>query len=159
MLKTAMLLTAGIILATCGAAHADDWKATGSFGWFGVGKAHQIEKDHIYFVGEFAGTFFSDQGDNGLFDKNGVKCPAFYDIDANNKKGRAGGYCIVGNAAGDQAYVSWSCEGDGVHCQGPYTITGGIGKYAPANGSYSFRAITEVNWADGTVTGVSLWNK
>jgi hypothetical protein len=157
MLKTAILLTA-IVLAT-GAARADDWKAVGSFGWFGVGKAHQIEKGHIYFVGEFAGTFFSDQGDKGVFDKNGVKCPAFYDIDANNKKGRAGGYCTVGNAAGDQAYISWSCEGDGVNCQGPFTITGGIGKYAPANGSYNFHAVTEVNWADGTVTGMSLWNK
>jgi hypothetical protein len=28
---------------------------------------------------------------------------------------------------------------------------------AAASGSYSFSAITEVNWADGTVTGVSLW--
>ena len=25
-------------------AHAEDWKATGQFGWFGVGKAFQIEK-------------------------------------------------------------------------------------------------------------------
>jgi hypothetical protein len=86
-----------------------------------------------------------------------VKCPAFYDIDMNNKKGRAGGYCIVSDSAGNQAYINWSCEGDGIHCAGPFSYTGGTGKYAAASGSYSFSATTEVNWADGTVTGVSLW--
>ena len=45
-----------------------------------------------------------------------MKCPAFYDIDMNNKKGRAGGYCIVSDSAGNQAYINWSCEGDGIHC-------------------------------------------
>jgi hypothetical protein len=152
-----MLVGAAALAAACGAASADDWRATGQFGWFGVGKVHQIEKGHVYFVGEFSGTFFSDKGDAGLFDKNGVKCPAFYDIDMNNKKGRAGGYCIVSDSAGNQAYINWSCEGDGVHCAGPFSYTGGTGKYAAASGSYSFLATTEVNWADGTVTGVSLW--
>ena len=56
-------------------------KVTGAFGWFGVGKTYQIEKGHLYFVGEFSGTFLNDKGDGSLFDKAGVKCPAFYDID------------------------------------------------------------------------------
>jgi hypothetical protein len=58
-----------------------------------VGKAHQIEKGHLHFVGEFAGTLFNDKGDGSLFDKAGVKCPGFYDLDFNNKKGR-----LVGTA-------------------------------------------------------------
>ena len=28
----------------CGTAHAEDWKVTGAFGWFAVGKTYQIEK-------------------------------------------------------------------------------------------------------------------
>jgi hypothetical protein len=60
-------------LAICGTAHAEDWKVTGSFGWFAVGKAYQIEKGHVYFVGEFSGTFFNDKGKDSLFDKAGVK--------------------------------------------------------------------------------------
>ena len=60
-------------LAVCNAAHAEDWKVTGSFGWFGVGKAYQIEKGHVYFVGEFSGTFFNDKGKGSLFDQAGVK--------------------------------------------------------------------------------------
>jgi hypothetical protein len=46
--------------------HAQDWKAVGEFGWFGVGKAYEIEKGHIYWVGEFSGTFFNDKGAGGL---------------------------------------------------------------------------------------------
>jgi len=53
--------TAAILLSAYGTAHAEDWKVTGLFGWFAVGKAHQIEKGHLYFVGEFSGTFFQRQ--------------------------------------------------------------------------------------------------
>jgi hypothetical protein len=89
-------------LTAYGTARAEDWKVTGSFGWLAVGKAYQIEKGHIYFVGEFSGTFFNDKGKDSLFDKAGVKCPAFNDLDLNNKKGKAAGYCTITDANGDQ---------------------------------------------------------
>jgi hypothetical protein len=143
--------TAGTVLCGLGTASAEDWKVTGAFGWLGLGKTYQIEKGHLYFVGEFSGTFFNDKGDGN---------PGFYDIDQNNKKGNAAGYCTISNAGGDQAYVSWKCEGDGVHCNGPFEYTGGTGKYAGISGSnYTFSATTEVNWQDGTVTGLSTWNR
>jgi hypothetical protein len=53
-------------------AHAEDWKAIGQFGYFGTGKAYEIEKGHTYWVGEFSGTFFNDKKD-GLFDRAGIK--------------------------------------------------------------------------------------
>ena len=72
----------------------------------------------------------------------------------------AGGYCTISNSAGDQAYLSFKCEGDGVHCNGPFEYTGGTGKYAGITGSnYVFSATTEVNWQDDTVTGLSTWNR
>jgi hypothetical protein len=55
---------------------------------------------HVYFVGEFSGTFFNDKGKDSLFDKAGVKCPAFNDLDLNNKKGKAGGYWTISDATG-----------------------------------------------------------
>ena len=70
-----------------------------------MAKTYQIEKGHLYFVGEFSGTFFNDKGKDSLFDRAGGKCPAFYDIDLNNKKGKAGGYCVVSDAPGDQALL------------------------------------------------------
>ena len=97
---------AAIGLTICGTAHAEDWKATGQFGWFGVGKAFQIEKGHVYWLGEFTGTFFNDKGKGSLFDRAGVKCPANFDFDINNKKAKAGGYCVISDTSGDQAYLT-----------------------------------------------------
>ena len=79
-------VTIAAVVASLSPAHAEDWKAIGQFGWFGVGKAYQIEKGHVYWVGEFTGTFFNDKGKDGLFDRDGVKCPAYFDFDINNKK-------------------------------------------------------------------------
>src|SRR6516164_3000212 len=84
----------GTGLIFCSAAQAEDWKVTGEFGWFAVGKAQEIERGHSYWVGEYAGTFFNDKGENTLFHRAGVKCPACADIDLNNKKSKGGGYCI-----------------------------------------------------------------
>jgi hypothetical protein len=47
-------LTAFTTLALSLPAAAQDYKVTGQFGWFGVGKATELEKDHILWVGEFA---------------------------------------------------------------------------------------------------------
>ena len=79
-MKTTTLLRQifGIVIAFAlsGMACAEDWKVTGEFGWFGVGKAYQIEKGHFYWVGEFSGTFFNDKGKGNAFHHAGVKCPA-----------------------------------------------------------------------------------
>ena len=82
--------TVGAGLIFCNAAQAEDWKVTGEFGWFAVGKAQEIEKGHSYWVGEYAGTFFNDKGENSLFHRAGVKCPSWSDIDLNNKKSKGG---------------------------------------------------------------------
>jgi hypothetical protein len=53
-------LSAGLIIA--GGARAEDWKVAGTFGWLGVGKVFQIEKGHIYWVGEFRRQLRKRQG-------------------------------------------------------------------------------------------------
>ena len=138
---------------------AEEWKATGQFGWFGVGKAYQIEKGHVYWVGEFTGTFFNDKGKDGLFDRDGVKCPAYFDFDINNKKSRAGGYCVISDTNGDQAYLSWQNEGDGVTGPGTFQYTGGTGKYEGIKGGGTFVGVTQINWVDGLSSGFATWNR
>jgi hypothetical protein len=101
-------------------------KVVGEFGWFGVGKAFEIEKGHFYWVGEFSGTFFSDKGAGGMFHRAGVKCPAYFDADTNTKKSKAGGYCIVTDTDGDQAFLTWQNEGNIVSGPAP-SSTGGTG--------------------------------
>jgi hypothetical protein len=153
-------LTAALGLGFPG--HAEDWKAVGQFGWFGVGKTYQLEKGHIVWVGEFTGTFFNDKGKGGLFDQAGVKCPGILNNDTNNKKQKASGYCTITDAAGDQAYLSWQGEGDGIpghSWPGTFEYTGGTGKYQAIAGKNTFAASTQVRWEDGTSSGYATWNR
>jgi hypothetical protein len=151
-------------LAFCSMAHAQDWKLVGEFGWFGVGKAYEIEKGHFYWVGEFTGTFFNDKGEGSPLHRAGVKCPAWFDADFNNKKSKAGGYCVMTDLDGDQAYATWQnagTPGPGGRGPGTFQFTGGTGKYKniSTGTAYSFVGVTQVNWQDGTSTGYSTWNR
>jgi hypothetical protein len=137
----------------CGGARAEDWKVTGEFGWFAVGKAQEIEKGHSYWVGEYAGTFFNDK-------HAGVKCPSWFDSDTNNKKAKAGGYCIITDVNGDQAYLTWQGSGTpGGPLSGTFQYTGGTGKYQGIGGDNTFVGVTQVNWKDGTSSGYATWNR
>ena len=49
-------------------------KYTGKFGWYATGKVFELEKDHIYWVGEFSGTIFNDAG-SGFMHMASVVCP------------------------------------------------------------------------------------
>lgn len=154
-----------IALAACLAAGApkaiaEDLKLVGSFGWVGIGKVYPLEQGHLFWVGEFTGTFFNDKGKGSPFDRAGVKCPGYQDIDFNKKHGVAAGSCIMNDLNGDQAYLSWKCEGDAVSfsCKGTNQYTGGTGKYKGVSGAGTFSGTT-VNWKDGTATGFSIFNR
>jgi hypothetical protein len=114
LLLSAAALSTGLIFS--GGTRAEDWKVTGDFGWFGVGKVFQLEKGHIYWVGEFSGTFANDKG---KVDHTGWKCPGSNDMDLTNKKSKATGYCIISDPSGDLAHASWQCQGDTQTCNGP----------------------------------------
>lgn len=150
------------LVGVSASSYAADGKAVGDFGWFGVGKAYELEKGHFFWVGEFSGTFFSDHGDGGLFHRAGVKCPGWLDQDFNAGTSKGGGTCIVTDLQGDQAYLSWrnaGKPGPGGRGPGSFQYTGGTGKYADMSGNGRFVGVTQVNWADGTASGYSTWNK
>ena len=141
-------------------AQDQDWKVTGEFENFALGKIYEIEKGHILWVGDFGGTLINDKGKGNLFDHAGMRCPGMNDIDSNNKKQRARGYCIISDAGG-QAYLSWQCEGnaDGTPCRGTFEYTGGTGKYQTISGKNSFEYRPTAQWPDGTVSGYATWNR
>jgi len=160
LLQHTIVLVTGLTLSVV--AQAQDWKVVGEFGWFGVGKAQEIDKSHFYWVGEFTGSFFNDKGEGSLFHRAGVKCPAWFDADFNNKKSKAGGYCIITDLDGDQAYLTWQnagTPGPGGRGPGTFQYTGGTGKYKGISGNNTFVGVTQVNWQDGTSTGYSTWNR
>lgn len=154
---------AAILALGCGAAglaHAEDVVPVGNFGWLGVGKVYQLEKGHVFWVGEFSGGFTSDKGKNGTMDGTGWKCPGSNDLDFNSKKNRAVGYCLVSAPSGtDQAYAIWHCDGDTQTCSGVFDWTGGTGKYQGLTGHNTFVGHIQVNWPDGTASGYSTFNR
>lgn len=160
LLLSAVALSTGLIFS--GGTRAEDWKPVGQFGLFGVGKTYEIEKGHFYWVGEFSGTFFNDKGENSLFNRAGVKCPGWSDTDVNNKKGSAGGVCVITDLEGDHAYLTWQGGmGLALGGRGPGTFewTGGTGKYKDIKGSNTYVGFTQVNWPDGTASGYATWNR
>ena len=157
---TVAALAAGLMIS--GGARAEDWKPVGEFGAMAVGKAYEIEKGHFFWVGDYGGTFISDKGEKGLFDHAGVKCPAWADNDFNTKKAQLAGYCVITDADGDQAYVTWrsaGATGPGASLPGTFEFTGGTGKYAGIKGDNTFVGHTSINWPDGTATGFATWNR
>jgi hypothetical protein len=157
LLLTVAALSVGITFP--GGTRAEDWKPVGQAGYFGIGKAYEIEKGHVFWVGEFSGTFFNDKGEKGLLDHAGLKCPAWDDTDLNNKKSKGGGYCVLTDPEGDQAYLTWRYTGDTVHYPGTFEWTGGTGKYKDIKGSNNFVANPTARWPDGTVSGYATWNR
>jgi len=159
-MRRSLTVAALTLVALCVPAAAEDYRVIGQFGYYGVGHATEIEKDHLYWTGEFSGTFFNDKGPNSLFDRAGVKCPAFNDLEIAKKKNHAGGYCIieVGSPA-DQAFAKWSCEGDVDTCTGTFEYIGGTGKFQSASGSNTFKATNTAPWKDGNISGVATWNR
>ena len=157
-LLTIAALSVGLIDV---AAQAEDWKPVGQVGYLGTGKAYEISKDHLYWVGQFAGTFFSDK-EKGLLDRAGILCPAWQEIDIANKKTTFAGQCTLSDLDGDKAYLTFKgtgAPGIGIRSPGTFEWTGGTGKYQAIKGDNTFYAVTTANWADGSVSGYAPWNK
>ena len=151
-------LVAAAVASSAGAAD----KAVGEFGWFGVGKAYEMEKGHYFWVGEFSGTFFNDKGPGSMFHRSGVKCPGWLDMEFSSKRSQGGGTCIITDLDGDQAYLTWrnaGTPGPGGLGPGTFEYTGGTGKYKGISGDNTFVGVTQVNWQDGTASGYATWNR
>jgi hypothetical protein len=94
----------------------------------------------LFWVAEFSGKFVRDKGGGSLCMRPASGVPPYNDVDLNNNEKGKGGVCIISDAAGDQAYLSWRCEGDGVHCAGSFEYTGGTGKYQSIAGSQRYQS-------------------
>ncbi len=140
--RTLLLVAASVIALLLGtsaeAQLAKQGKYKGTFGYWGVGTVHELEKGHIFFVGEFSGVFLNDRAD-GFIDKTSVSCPGANDIvDGVSIGGH--GYCIVTDRDGDKAYLVWKGKGTGPNVGGgDFEWSSGTGKYAGIRGNNTFR--------------------
>jgi hypothetical protein len=161
LLLSVAALTAGMILSE--GTRAEDWKPVGEWSGqivgVGKGKPTQLEKGHIYNYSEGIGTFVSDKGKGGLFDKAGIKCVGDADIDTNKRKATFSGVCVVNDASGAQAYLKYQGEGDTVTWPGTFEWSGGTGKYQSISGSNGFVTYVTTIWPDGTSSSYTTWNR
>src|SRR2546428_11279862 len=114
------LLVGGLVLGLAVPAQAQlaqQGTYSGAVQWSSSGKTYDLEKGHVFFTGEFTGTFVNSAGE-GFLHNAAVVCPGVNDVSLHTKKGRARGYCLVTDSAGNRAYLAWQCEGDTVRCLG-----------------------------------------
>jgi hypothetical protein len=88
--------------------------------------------------------------------------PVILSNDTNNKKLKAAGYCTISDPGGDQAYLFWQGESDGMPghpTRGTFEYLGGTGQYQQISGQNTFAGVQQINWQDGTASGYSIWNR
>jgi hypothetical protein len=134
---------------------AKSGKYTGKFiahGVASVAQTYELEKGHVFFLGQGHGIFLNDAAD-GFLDKTEVVCPLVEDI-VGGVVSAAHGYCIMTDKDGDKAFLVWEGKGTAPATGGgPFKWTGGTGKYSGLQGNNTFR------WVDIGKTGstVVVW--
>jgi len=101
--------------------------------WEGEGFAFPIGDNRVYMVAVFNGIMFVEDG-QGALHAGSLVCPATVEADLKTLTKTGKGHCIISNTEGERVYAEFSCAGDLEGCQGPFTITGGTGKFAGITG-------------------------
>ena len=101
--------------------------------WEGEGFAFPIGDDRVYMVAVYTGVMFVEDA-QGALHAGSLVCPATVEADlkAMTKSGK--GHCIITNTDGERVYADFSCTGDLEGCRGPFTLTGGTGKFTGITG-------------------------
>lgn len=96
-------------------AAAQHHKATGQCGWFGIGKAAELDKDHVFWA--------ANSRVRSSTTRARTACSTVLAYAAAPPMiSHASGYCIItgGGSVPDQVFLKWSCDGDTVDCSVPW---------------------------------------
>ncbi|MCB9994733.1 MAG: hypothetical protein H6873_13905 [Hyphomicrobiaceae bacterium] len=143
----------GLAAAAANGATAGEITSNATFPWLATGTVYTVTGNHPYFVGAFSGIYLFEDEASPLHHA-AIQCPGFNDIGVS-----AAGYCNATDAAGDQLFLTWSCEaaappaGGLAACDGTAKFVGGTGKFAAASGSAHMFGVTVAVNPDGTTAG------
>ena len=101
--------------------------------WEGDGYVFPIGNDRVYMVAVFTGTIFVEDA-KGALHTGSIVCPATVEGDLNTMTKKGKGHCIITNDDGDRVYAEYTCQGDMEGCRGPFTLTGGTGRFKGITG-------------------------
>ena len=121
------------VLGELGIALAEQKEVKAMAPWEGEGFAFPIGNDRVYMVAVFTGIMFVEDGEGALH-AGSLVCPATVEADLSAMTKTGKGHCIISNTDGERVYAEFSCTGDLEGCRGPFTITGGTGKFTGITG-------------------------
>lgn len=101
--------------------------------WEGDGYAFPIGNDRVYMVAVFTGTIFVEDA-KGALHTGSIVCPATVEGDLKTMTKKGQGHCIITNDEGDRVFADYTCQGDMEGCRGPFTLTGGTGRFQGITG-------------------------
>jgi hypothetical protein len=153
------------LVAVGGHSHAAETivKATSSIK--GEGRFYRATDQLVLFSGYFQGNVELES--RGDLQGAGLVCPGLLEINHTAGTQQGQGRCIIATPGGDFLYARWTCTGTpGEGCAGPFTVTGGTGKFSKASGESTFalrnnvmEVVKTVPERDvtGSFTGQALW--
>jgi len=155
--RTLCLVTA-LLLVCCPAVRAEsELPKRGTYDahlwWQASGKWFEVEKEHLFWVGEFNGTFFNDAG-RGFFHRASAVCPGVRDVV--KRFANAHGYCVITDEDGDNATLVWKCRGI-ERCEGDAEFLGGTGKYTGLRGSNTIYGVLRSSADPEGSSGYAVW--
>ena len=135
---------AAVALAAGAAPAAEEQTVRASAAWSGTGTFIPTGTTTVYFVGSFSGILFVEN-DRGALNALKIRCPATLEIDVNGGRQQGEGRCVMSGGKDDQVFAKWTCAGvHQVECKGPFTLTGGTGRFAGITGQGDFRVRTAI---------------
>jgi hypothetical protein len=128
-----VMVLSSAVLGESGNAVAEQKEVKAMAPWEGEGFAFPIGDDRVYMTAVFTGIMFVEDG-QGALHAGSLVCPATVEADLKTATKSGKGHCIISNTEGERVYAEFSCTGDLEGCRGPFTITGGTGKFSGITG-------------------------
>jgi hypothetical protein len=106
--------------------------------WQGQGRFYTATENLALFAGYFEGLM-EVENKQGALDAASMVCPAMLEVHLIDGTQRGWGRCIIVTQGGDRVYAGWTCTGKHLEgCAGPFTISGGTGKFSSISGESTF---------------------
>jgi hypothetical protein len=146
---------------------ADDTTIKAVAAWQGQGRFYKATDNLALFSGYFEGLMEAENK-QGALEAASMICPGMLEVNLTSGTQQGWGRCIMVTRDGDRVYAGWSCTGTHLEgCAGPFTISGGTGKFRSVSGESRFLVRSTIaeyiaSIPDGGVTanfaGQAVWS-
>jgi hypothetical protein len=128
-----LALVAIVVLGHAGETSVKAWAV-----WQGQGRFYKATEHLALFSGYFEGLM-EVENKQGALDAASMICPGMLEVHLTDGTQRGWGRCIIVTSGGDRVYAGWTCAGKHLEgCAGPFTISGGTGKFSSVSGESTF---------------------